>query len=273
MKKILLPLEGANYRREILDFVDALNDRSKVLLTTALLPEIDYAQLMSAAGGVKATAGIAHEEEKDKIVAWHGTRIERYCQEHGVAYRIHEDKQDFAPGAIIKETRFADLMLLSSKYFFDTIDADQPNAYMKEVLHKSECPALLLPEKPYLPGEIILAYDGSASSVFAIRQFAYLFPEFAKLKATLVFLGKGEGDSIPEQDQMRELCAQHFRNFRMLRLHTRTESFYDTWIGMMNKPWLVAGAFGRSQLSELLHHNFVGQMFKTQQVPLFVAHR
>lgn len=273
MKKIIMPLEGTSYRRELLDFAAALNTRSRILLTTALVPEADYAQLWLAPDGVGEPDYLPVPEDADKLVARNSARVKRYCEEHAIACQVHEDRFDFAIGAIRKETRFADLLLLSSSHFFEAVDEQQPNAYMKRVLRRSECPVLLLPEKPKLPGEILLAYDGSESSVFAIRQFAYLFPEFSRLRTTLVCISEQERASIPDEAFIRELCEHHFRNFRALQLRMRTDEFYDTWVGMMQYPWLVSGAFGRSDLSQLIHHSFLTRLIKTHQVPMFVAHR
>lgn len=273
MKKILLPLEGTAYHRDLLDFAAALNERSKIQLTTAILPDADYAELWTASGGVEEPRYIDPTQNANKIVANHGTRVKRYCEEHGIACGVHEDRYDFALPALRRESRFADLLLLSSSHFFEAIDDRQPNAYMKEILNHAECPVLLLPEKPTLPGEIILAYDGSASSVYAIRQFAYLFPEFNRLRTTLVCVSDHEQACIPDETLVREWCEQHFKHFRALRLHMRTDLFYDTWLGMLQQPWLVSGAFGRSDWSRLFHHSFIDRLIRNHAVPLFIAHR
>lgn len=273
MKKILLPLEGTSYHRDLLDFAAALNERAKIMLTTTLLPDADYAELWTGSGGVEEPVYIAPPENSDKVVANHCSRVKRYCEEHSIVCRVHEDRYDFALAALHRETRFADLLLLSSRHFFEAIDDRQPNAYMREILHHTECPVLLLPEKPALPGEIIFAYDGTASSVYAIRQFAYLFPEFNRLRTTLVCVSDNEQACIPEEAMIREWCEQHFKHFRALRLHMRTDLFYDTWLGMMQQPWLVSGAFGRSDWSRLFHHSFINRLIRTHGVPLFVAHK
>ena len=237
MKRIVVPFEGTAYRRELLEFVRLLNERSKLLLT----------------------------------VAGNGARIKRYCGEHDIDCRVHADKFDPAPGEIGQEMRFADLLLLSSTHFFEAIDKRQPNVYMREVLHQAECPVLLVPENPKLPGEFILAYDGSAASVHAIRQFAYLFPEFSRVKTTLVCISEKEDPCIPNEGFIREFCERHYKNFRMLRLGMRTDMFYDAWIGMMDSPWLISGGCGRTDWSQLVHHRFMNRFIQGHRVPLFVA--
>jgi len=45
----------------------------------------------------------------------------------------------------------------------------------------SECPMMLIPEKVSLSEDIILMYDGTAASVHAVKQFAYVFPELVNI--------------------------------------------------------------------------------------------
>jgi len=272
MKKIVVPFEGSSYHGELLDFVKALNARSKLFLTAAFVPNVDYAQLWPPVAALEATTILPLPDENEKIATRHGRQLERFCETHSIACRVHMDTSDFAVAAIRKETRFADLLLLSSRHFFDNLSEHQPNAYMQKVLHDTECPVMLMPTEPALPGSIILAYDGTPGCVRAIRQFAQLFPEFTNIPTTLVYVDEKGRGSIPDNDLIRELGNIHFRNFRMLRLRMSTDHFYDCWIGMMSNPWLIAGAFGRSEWSRLFSHSFVNRLIKEHKVPLFLAH-
>ena len=81
---------------------------------------------------------------------------------------------------------------------------------MQEALHDIECPAVVVPENFDFPENNILAYDGSESSVFAIKQFAYLFPELASNNTILVFAKSKEVEELPDQDYIEELAARHY---------------------------------------------------------------
>jgi hypothetical protein len=272
MKKIVLPFEGSSYHGELLDFVNALNKQSKLFLTAAFVPNVDYVQPWPSSAAAEVSTLLAQSHDLEKIAVRNCRRLGQFCETHSIGYRIHLVRSEFAVAAIRKETRFADLLLLSSSHFFDNISDRQPNAYMQKVLHDSECPVVLMPTEPVLPESIILAYDGSAGSVRAIRQFSRLFPEFAAIPATLVFVDeKGKG-AIPDNDLIHELGNIHFRQFSMLRLSMTTDRFYDSWVGMMTHAWLVAGAYGRSDWSRLFTHSFVNRLIKEHQVPLFLTH-
>ena len=272
MKKLLLPFEGGRYPQELLDFVGALQGVGRVLLTAAFMPESDYLSMVGI-GEPPVSAPYACYADKDRMLVYNRNRLEQFCGKLGIKLTVHVDREDFALPCLRRESRYADLALLNSTHFFEDLDKDQPNAWMKDMLHRSECPVLLMPDKPSLPGEVILAYDGSAASVFAIRQFAYLFPEFCGVQATLVYINDDPAAKIPEEEAIRELCGMHFKKFRVLKLRMRSAEFYHTWIGMMTNPWLVTGSFGRSALSEVFTKSFSTELIVQHRVPVFVAHK
>jgi hypothetical protein len=144
---------------------------------------------------------------------------------------------------------------------------------MRELLHRSECPLLLLPDKAYLPGELVLAYDGSPASVFAIKQFAYLFPEFTQLKTTLVYICDKPEATIPDEAAIKELGMQLYKKFRILKMWLRSEDLFGAWLGMATNPWLVTGSYGRTALSEAFHPSFSKVLIREHKTPVFVAHR
>jgi len=273
MKKILIPFEGGSFPQELLDFARDLNIHSPVLLTAAFVPEVDYAQLWKGAGGAGMAVYVQPEEDEDAVIARHSGLLKSFCSANGIRLRIHSDRFDFALSAIQKEARFADLLVISVAHFFDVISARQPNAYMKEILHGAECPVMLVPERAGLPGDIVLMYDGSEASVYAIKQFVYLYPKLASTRASLVYLRHRKDDPFPDRQLIEELVSQYFNNLRVLDLNMRPESFFDTWIPAQDQPWLVCGSYGRSDLSRLFTGSFISEQIRKRRIPLFVAHR
>ncbi|MDO6429487.1 hypothetical protein Q4E93_02730 [Flavitalea sp. BT771] len=272
MKKIALTFEGNHFPEETLQLVRKLNDISPVWLTAVFVPEVDYSALWSMDGGLAGAVFVPEVQDEDEIIATNGAKLEEFCRRHAIKVSIHKERLDFAIPLIQKEARFSDLMVLSSQHFFDNIDNRQPNTYMKEVLHKAECPVLLLPETFYLPENIILAYDGTPSSVYAIKQFAYLFPEFSGRPTTLVYLCGAQETQLPDQHEIQELASSHFTNLHMTKLEIDAREFFSDWISRYGKAWLVAGAYGRSEISQLFGKSFISGLIRDHRVPVFVAH-
>jgi len=282
MKKLLLPFEGHRFPCEMLEFVRLMQLRVPMVLTAAFVREPDYATVLQGCEvpGVLQRCELAvvsgkasYERDEQKMVDYNSRLLRRFCDDHAIKYRIHAGNNDPALACLRKESRYADVMALSGKRFFEEGCQEQRNARMKEMLHHSECPVLLLPDQARLPGELILAYDGSADSVFAIRQFAYLFPELCNLQATLVYLNDDRDAKIPEEDAIRDLGMSHFKKFRMLKLQMKSPDFYDTWIGMMSNPWLITGSYGRGVFSEVFRGSFSDELIRRHQLPVFVAHK
>ena len=93
---------------------------------------------------------------------------------------------------------------------------------MKDTLQHTECPVMVVPEKFHFPSLNLLAYDGSTSSVFAIKQFAYLFPDLCDNKTILVYAAE-ETEDIPAEVNIEELAASHFSNLAITVLNTATK--------------------------------------------------
>lgn len=273
MKKIIVPFEGPNYPEECLELVRELNAISPVRLTAVFAPEIDYSQIWSVTGGMAGATYLPDLGDEDRIVAESSRRLGDFCREHSIQMFIHNERLDFALAIIRKETRFADLLVLDGQHFFENIDDRQPNAYMKEILHTAECPILLVPEKIVMPRNIILAYDGSAASVYAMKQFAHLFPEYSGLPVTLVYLRESKETAFPERENIEELVSGYFSNLRLLELHMDPKDFFFRWLPAQEGPWLVTGSYGRSDLSQLFSRSFITGLIREHKIPVFTAHR
>jgi hypothetical protein len=272
MKKLLLPVEGGHYPQELLDFVRLLQPMDPVLLTATFIPEPDLVSLPGLRQ-LPSNVPVSCYNDEERLVRYQSKQLHQFCEESGIRLTIRQNKEEAPLASLRRESRYADLLLLDNRYFFADPDQAQPNEEMKEMLHRSECPILLLPEKTTLPGEIILTYDGSAESVFAIRQFSYLFPEWTRIQTTLVYVNEDPGAKIPEGGSIRELCALHFKKFRVMKLQLQTAEFYHTWLSMMSNPWVVAGSFGRNSLSQVFSGSFSAELIRQHQVAVFIAHR
>ena len=139
------------------------------------------------------------------------------------------------------------------------------------MLQHTECPVLVVPENFYFPSQNILAYDGSASSVFAIKQFAYLFPDLCDNKTILVYAAE-ETEDIPAHVNIEELAASHFSNLAITVLDGGKKDFSE-WVLKYENPILVSGSFGRSGFSSLFTKNFVINIIDAHKTPVFIAHQ
>lgn len=274
MKKILLVFDGINFSEGAFEFARRLNEKNKILATAVFVPQVNYANLWSYAGTAGTTSSIPLiEDEEAEQIEKNIERFERLCEKNNLEFRIHKDFYDFALPELKEETRFADVVILGSESFYSNIGIGEPNDYLKMALHDVECPVIIVPEKFDFPENNILSYDGSESSVYAIKQFAYLFPEFISNPTLLVYT-KNEGkDDIPHIEYIEELAGRHFPDLTIMKLHLDPKDFFATWISDKKKPILISGSFGRSSLSRIFKKSFVRDVIKEHKLPVFITHR
>jgi nucleotide-binding universal stress UspA family protein len=274
MKKIIIAFDGKHFSEGAFEFASRLNDLNPVLLTGVFLSSMDYAAMWSVTGGMGGPVYIPMPVETDmNAVEESIRRFEKRCRGNNIDYRIHKDTDGIALAELRKESRFADLMIISSELFFDDFGNHEPNDYLKDALHNAECPVILVPEAFDFPDNIILAYDGSESSVYAIKQFAYLFPELCCRETLLVYASNQLDGSFPDEIQMEELVSRHFNDLTLFKLDASPRKYFTNWLRDKKGTVLVAGAFGRSGLSELFKKSFITEVIKEHRTPVFIAHR
>jgi nucleotide-binding universal stress UspA family protein len=275
MKKILLAFDGAHFSEGAFSFAKKMNERSPILLTGVFLPQIDYAALWSYSAAVGAGMVIPTVEEDDAVRVEKNIELfKSKCQSAGIEYRVHNNSSDFVLPGLKKETRFADLLILGSESFYEFLGVDEPNSYLKEAIHNAECPVLVVPEQFDFPERNILTYDGSDSSVYAIKQFAYLFPELTDKKTVLLY-AKGDDDEIafPEEQNIEELVSRHFSDLTLFKLGIDPTKYFALWTNEKQGSILVSGAYGRSAFSMLFKKSFVSDVIRDHKLPVFIASR
>ena len=274
MKKILLAFDSANFSEGAFEFVRCLNEIQPVLVTGVFVAQVDYATLWGYAaavevGAVYYPAVLDDEPEILKNIE----RFEHLCQINGISYRVHKNFLDPAIPELKKETRFADVVIFSGELFYKGVILNNHFAYLKGALHATECPVLIVPEEYEFPDNNILAYDGSEESVFAIKQFTYVFPELAKNKTLLVYTNDKEGSDFPSKENIIELATQHFKDLTLHKIGSDSKKYFGSWVGNKKGSILVSGSFGRSGVSEIFKKSFVADIIRDHKVPVFIAHK
>lgn len=272
MKKILLAFDGTNFSEGAFEFARRINEKDTILLTGVFLPLVSYFSLRSYAFNEGGPPMPLIEEQQFAGVKKNIERFKTRCQNNNIEYRVHEDFDDFALPELKKETRFADLVILGSESFYNTVGIGKPNEFLEDVLHGAQCPIVVIPEKYGFPENNILAYDGSDSSIYAIKQFAYLFPELCTNDTLLIHLEDGE-QPIPDLAYIEELASRHYPNLTILKLELPSAQYFSLWANERKNAMLICGAYGRTSLSQMFKRSFVADIIKDQKLPIFMVHR
>lgn len=265
MKKILLILYGKDFPRNAFNFIANLNEQNPVVLTGFFLPHIvDIPNW--AAYSAESIGPLDDTIQRDNVRAF-----EELCLNAGIEYRIHQGTTEEAIPQIIKETKFSDVLVVEHNHFYKELEIEDSYNYLESVLHHSECPTLIVSEHTTLPENIILAYDGQEPSVYAIKQFSYLFPSLLHLPTFLTYLHDSDETIIPQDTDMRELVSCHFKNYTINSQDTAHIAYLKS-ISNRDNCLIVTGSFSRPKISELFKRSFSEDIIRNYRLPIFIAH-
>jgi hypothetical protein len=210
-------------------------------------------------------------EQQDAVQA-NKALFAQYCDQHYLKHSIHANTETFDKHTFVKESRFADLILLSGEVFYSDIHLKQPNFLLQEALQAAECPVMVVPEDYTSCEHLFFAYDGSKESVYAIKQFAYLFPQMTDLPSEMVYIRDEPFSTIPDLEHLRQFTKAHFNCISFSKLQFRAAHYFSTWISERKKVMLVTGSYGRSAFSYLAKKSFADQVIAEHRLPVFIAH-
>jgi len=274
MKKIIISLDGEHFPKGAFGFAKDINAKNNILLAGIFLSPVDYSKLLAYAG-MESLAVIPEwmiKNEDNVLVNKNISLFKKACLAAGIEYRIHRDIDLMAISSLVEESRFADTLLISTELFYENVSKQQPNFYLEEVLKRSECPVMMLPENYEEPGQVVLTYDGNESSVFAIKQFACIFPELAEKPTTLLCI-KSHEDELPEYDLITELVTAHYPDLNVQTLHLKQKNDFAEWMSSKPNSFIVMGAFSRAWFSQLFKKSFASGVIHDVKMPLFISHK
>jgi hypothetical protein len=270
MLKISIQFDGGHFSEGAFQFARELSEVTRISVTGSFLRQSAFVNDWNPAPLVGIPLLAFGDEQADE-----NSVMEKFttaCKNSQINYHIHNYEHTIGYPALQKQTRFSDVFVVGSEVFFKNISGTVPNEYLKDLLHIAECPVIIVPESFEFPSTIVLAYDGSASSVFAIRQFARLFPEFAEKRTILAYAGDKD-DQIPDLKYIKEFAGCHFNNFGYLKIDAKGRKGFSDWLTGIKAPMVVAGSFGRPELYEAVRKSFLTDVIHAHNAVVFIAHK
>lgn len=270
MKKIVFAFYDDQFSASAVEFICRMNASSPLMLTAISLKK-EVVELPTYADGTFGMFLPLTQSLKRKAPTTNLERLERIFLENGIQYHLQEDVQDLTLAVLQKESRFSDLLIIGSEMIYKDQEKGSINVMIEDLLHYISCPALLIPEEFDFPNSLVLAYDGSKDCVFAIRQFAVLFPQLLKLNTLLAYINDNPDSDIPNEKEIRDLATVHFNNLTFCIMDSKKE--FSNWMAQRKNSMLVCGSYGRSALSQFIRKSFARNIIANSQVPVFIAHR
>ncbi|HUQ96857.1 MAG TPA: universal stress protein [Chitinophagaceae bacterium] len=172
---------------------------------------------------------------------------------------------------IVQESRFADLFVFGPETVFNPAYNEVPTPFIKQVLAKVECPAVVAPTLFEDIDTIVFCYDGSRSAMFAIKQFTYLFPQYRD-KKVIVLEVEGEAGAVTAKEKIGAWISCYYSQIGFEVPEGTAQEELFKYLLMKERTFVVMGAYGRNVLSSFFHKSTADYLLKRIDLPLFIAH-
>ena len=278
MEKILLAIDAINPDKNTLEFACYLGRLTKSKITGVFLENL-AAEERSV---LKQMQGMAYTDwEVDEKSDEHKVKIELIeknisffkegCINREVSYSLHRDR-GVPARELIEESRFADVLVVDAETSFNKRYEGTPTEFVRDILKKAECPVIISPERFDAIDEIIFTYNGSSSSLFAIKQFTYLFSQLHDKKVTIIQVNVAGEWQDPDKYKFKEWLKEHYTDLHFEALKGKTDTKLFDYLFKRKNMFLVMGAYGRNVLSGFFKRSHADLLIKTVTQPIFIAH-
>ena len=278
MGKILLAIDATNPDKNSLEFACYLGRLTKSKVTGVLLENLvseEWPVLKELEGMhfVDWTIDENSEEHKAKMEQVNNsiTFFTEGCISRCVGYNLHRDI-GVPAHELIEESRFADILVVDAQTSFNKTYEGAPTEFVRDILKNAECPVIVSPEGFETIDEIIFAYNGSASSVFAIKQFTYLLPELRNKKVSIIQINEDGEWRDPDKNKFKEWLKEHYSDLHFEAQKGNSDEKLFDYLFKRKNIFLVMGAYGRNALSQFFKRSHADIIIRTVTQPIFIAH-
>jgi hypothetical protein len=277
MEKILFVTDAVKQDTSCLDFACFLCNLTHSKLIGIFLENVEMEtrskSTLQKAAVNSAIPGTTIKELKENYCEDNIRRFKNTCELNGVTCKVHRDR-GVPLEEVITESRYADLIVIDPTTSFAYERDIIPTKFVKDTFVSAECPVIIAPQNFEGIDEIVFTYDGSRSSMFAIKQFTYLFPELHNRKVSILNVILPGEKLNSNQYKLKEWLQTHYKHIDVLVLedeHVRMRLL--EYLLTKEKAFIVMGAFGnRSILSSIFVPNHAILVVKLVVQPVFITH-
>ena len=276
MKKILAAFDGTKYSEGASKYAIELAKASHAMLVGVFIQDMRYTSFTYAYAWDQPFVDFtsiekSQQEEKEKIDL-NIKLFKRACEDKGVHHKIHLDK-GVPLHELQNESAFSDLIIIDSQTGFFSLGDKNPSTFLKDFLTESYCPVLIVPHHYTFFDKAVLCYDGSPSSVYAIKMFNYLFPELRDLETVVATVNETSSNHLKEGWNFKDLIQLHYKNSDYMVMKGNAEEELITYLKTSGEHAVVVmGAYGRSAISKLFHQSLSNRVIQEVNVPVFITH-
>ena len=277
MKKIIAAFDGLRFSEGTLEEAIRLAHHHSAHLVGVFLHEftargfVVYEALVGQTGDTKQ---LFEDLKKDDAATYQASidTFEAACQEEGIPYSVHKDKQS-ARKELMHESAFADLLVIDPEETFSYIEEEMPGWFMKTILHEAHCPVWLVSQKQAPIQRLVFLYDGSPSSMQAIKMFTYLFPNMSDKEVLILSVKSGSLNlHVPDNKLIHEWMKRHYTHTSYKVVQGEEDDLVQLCREQGPEALIVAGAYERNRFSNWLRPSLADNLMRQLKAPLFISH-
>lgn len=277
MKKILAVFDGTRYSEGASKYAIEMAKATNSMLVGAFILDLRYLNLTYAYAWDQPFidyTGIENEQKEELEKIDLNIRLfKRACEEKGVHHKIHLDK-GVPLQEVLKESVFADVLIVDAHTGFFSLGENNPSPFLKDLLADSHCPVLIVPHHYSYFDKVVLCYDGTPSSVYAIKMFAYLFPELHEMETIVVSVNETSINHLKDGSNIKDLVKQHYNTASYEILKGNAGDELVSFLKQHGENAIVVmGAYGRNALSRLFQQSLSNRIIKELNTPVFITHQ
>jgi len=201
--------------------------------------------------------------------------LETYHQRHGLEFEW-QYVREFADSAVKRAAPYADLCVLGHEGHSNTAAADR--GFCAKVVVGVGTPLLFIPNLTELSTaghRIVIAWDGSRSAARAVNDALSLIERADQVTVLNVDSGLQE-QSAAALNRLRERLRRHCPHAEArqieLQAHLSVGDALQSEALQLGGDLIVAGAFGKSRLTERIFGGVTRDLLERMRIPLLLAH-
>jgi hypothetical protein len=266
MKKIMLAMDPETWSRNAVDTACYLSKLSGSVLSAAFM-HLQNDKASSNNFDPSPGRAMADTVAEPMFIK----RLKDACDSRETRYAVPESKA-VSVEKIIEESLFSDLLVIDPAITLNAHIEPAPSSLARHILRHAHCPVILAEGLLQDTTELIFTYDGNSSACRAIKQFTYLFPEFANRRVTILEIENSKTTDVPAKVKMLEWTNAHYNYLAYITLEGKPSVSLSTYLLSHPNALVVMGAYGRSLVSRLLKPSSSNSVTGTVSNPFFITH-
>lgn len=276
MNKVLAILDGLKYNASTAEYAVHLAKQNNAYLVglfpeSALYTSYTVYDLVTEqpVEKLKATLNRRDSDRRAKSVS----DFEAACRNEAIQYTVRRNG-NITIKDILHESVFADLIIIHGRETFSHYNEPQPTHLVQHLLAGAMCPILVTPKIFHPFRKIVHFYDGTPSSVFAVKMLDYALPSSKDLPMEVIsIVEENEARIAPDGLLMKELVKRHFKKSDFATAAGDITKEIDKYLHRQKEGTLIVlGSYGRSQASRWLKKSLADHVIKSTNLPVFIAH-